>query len=370
MGHSGKVNRLEPSDNQYVDQNAKKQFQAVGWYPFLRTFFGENFGVSKAFVESFDGAQVKIGSCTFAITEDVIAKATQLLAIGESQFKGKSLFVDDVSNFLKPEHSNVDWSATIPISWFKLEWQGVINTLQHYITCEGRFSTVHMYLMRIVSHISGSKPMNLPFFLYKSLLKMSQKIQRNPNYLPYNLYHRGLIKILVVYHLRKTRCSWDKFLSTKGFLHVTSKKKMGRPKKQRAQAPTVVRAAGETLVSSPFQISLLSRLVGSFSSSSDRVTKSSYKRIEAEPNVPTPIAQQADRTYTRKQRILNESEAPGCLEQGSTSIISRRLSSKKDMKKSIEESTPVIGASIFQSNENLSPLVILLSMQMRVQKTE
>lgn len=129
---------------------------------------------------------------------------------------------------------------------------------------------------------------------------------------------------------------------------------MGRPKKQRHQVSTVVREVGETLVSSPFQLNLLSRLVGIFSSSSDRVTRSSVRRIEVEPNVPTPIFQQAERTYTRRRRLLNESKAPKFLEQGCTFKISRRLSSKRDMKKSIEESIPVTGASVLQSNENLS----------------
>ena len=64
--------------------------------------------------------------------------------------------------------------------------------------------------------------LNLVYFLYKSLLKMSIKVQSHPDLPPHYVYHRGLAKILVQYHLSQKECSWDGFLTNEGFKGITS----------------------------------------------------------------------------------------------------------------------------------------------------
>ena len=81
------------------------------------------------------------------MTELVIARATQLSIDGETWFKGKPLFVEDLTSYLKSEFLDVNWGPTVPLFYFKDEWQDVITIVQHYITCEGWFSTVHQYQM-------------------------------------------------------------------------------------------------------------------------------------------------------------------------------------------------------------------------------
>ena len=61
---------------------------------------------------------------------------------------------------------------------------------------------------------------------------MSLKLQKIPNYSLHNLYHRGLIKILFVYHLRKKKITWDRFLREEGFGSINSRREVGRPKKK------------------------------------------------------------------------------------------------------------------------------------------
>lgn len=209
MGKSGKVNRSKPANVVLVNERVKQLFKTVGWHRFLSNFFGEKIAVAQAFVQSFDGKTVTVGSRTFEMTELVIARATQLSIDDETWFKGKPLFFEDLTSYLKSEFLDVNWGPTIPLFYFKDEWQDVITTVQRYITCEGRFSTVHQYQMRILAHLSGAMPMNLPFFLHKSLLKMSLKFHKNPSFSLHNLYHRGLIKMLIVYHLNRDRVSWE-----------------------------------------------------------------------------------------------------------------------------------------------------------------
>jgi hypothetical protein len=81
--------------------------------------------------------------------------------------------------------------------------------------------------MRLLTHITGDDPLNLPFYLYNSLIKMSERYQRQALSFPPYVYHDGLIKILVQFQLNKKRKSWDDFLVAEGFRGMSSKKPIG-----------------------------------------------------------------------------------------------------------------------------------------------
>ena len=105
----------------------------------------------------------------------------------------------------------------------------MLKILQRFITCEGRFSIAHLCQMRLLKHITGDDPLNLPFYLYNSLIKMSKRYQKQPLSFPQYVYHRGLIDILVQFQLNKKGKSWDEFLIAGGFKGMSSKKKISRP---------------------------------------------------------------------------------------------------------------------------------------------
>ena len=85
--------------------------------------------------------------------------------------------------------------------------------------------------MIFLCHISRNKSLNLPYFLHTDLLKMSRKIQANPNSPSHLVYHSGLIKILAKSTLDRKHKSWDRFIVEEGFTSLTQKKKLGRPTK-------------------------------------------------------------------------------------------------------------------------------------------
>ena len=87
--------------------------------------------------------------------------------------------------------------------------------------------------MRLLTHITGDDPLNLPFYLYNSLIKMSKRYQQQPLFFPQYVYHHGLIKIFVQFQLNKKGKSWDEFLIAEGFQVMSSKKKIGGPKSKK-----------------------------------------------------------------------------------------------------------------------------------------
>jgi hypothetical protein len=63
-----------------------------------------------------------------------------------------------------------------------------------------------------LAHFQFGKPLNFPFFFSKSLEKMSSQVRKNVNNPYHNLFHHGLIKLLVISELRKQDRTWDDFL--------------------------------------------------------------------------------------------------------------------------------------------------------------
>lgn len=79
------------------------------------------------------------------------------------------------------------------------------------ITCEGRYGTFYVYHIRLIMHFLEEE-LNLPYFLLQSLKNMVSSVQRRVQFLETTLYHHGLVKILIEYHLAKTKDTWDNFL--------------------------------------------------------------------------------------------------------------------------------------------------------------
>lgn len=233
MGKSEIVNRIQPFIVDQGNEAIQQILQGTDFLNFLKKFSGENYGVSMAFAQSFDGQQARVGSLKFKVIEVFISEATSLPMAGEKWFKRKTIRIGDFSKFLKPQYSMVDWKHGIPSSWFKEDHHHVLNLIQRFITCEGHFSITHLYQMRFLTHIIGDDPLNLPFYLYNSLIKMSQRYQRQPLSFPQYVYHHGLINIIVQFQLNKKRKSWDEFLVVEGFRGMFSKKRIGRPSSRR-----------------------------------------------------------------------------------------------------------------------------------------
>jgi hypothetical protein len=57
--------------------------------------------------------------------------------------------------------------------------------------------------------------LNMPYFLLRSLYKMGKRFRRKKS--DSNLFHHGLIKIIIVHQLRLNNDCWDAFVLRNGF---------------------------------------------------------------------------------------------------------------------------------------------------------
>ena len=88
-----------------------------------------------------------------------------------------------------------------------------------YFSCEGFFSRLYAYHIRILMHFTRVKFMNIPYFMYQNIKRMTTLLRRkNPEQHHNNIYHYALIKIIVVHQLGLQGITWEDFISRKFFI--------------------------------------------------------------------------------------------------------------------------------------------------------
>ena len=79
--------------------------------------------------------------------------------------------------YLNPEHKNAVWKKTIPSNKLEENWQQFLKAILVYITCKGGYNRVMIYHFKLMNHFIGRIPLNLPFYLHKSLTKMAHQVK-------------------------------------------------------------------------------------------------------------------------------------------------------------------------------------------------
>jgi hypothetical protein len=227
---SGQVVRLEPEGAELLEAYPQmaQRFRDVGWFEFLTTFQGHDEQVSMEFALNFDGYEVEIGKLLMLVTEQTIAKACRLVVGGERWWKKEHVVTEFVNQFLLPDKQNPNWRKGVPHSWIRPEWHTALIVIHRYITCEGRFSLIYIYHIRLLMHLNGDYPLNLPYFLLKSLTKMSKRVQSLSSNAKSSLFHQVLIKTLVVSALREIQKPWSWLMQSLNPNPQSSKQKKGK----------------------------------------------------------------------------------------------------------------------------------------------
>jgi len=89
--------------------------------------------------------------------------------------------------------------------------------IQKYFSCEGIFDMVYQYHFRLLLHLIGKKPLDIPFYLFKSLGKMENNVQAKLDTRNRYIFHHGVIKLLVVEELKRLNRYWLTLLFLSGY---------------------------------------------------------------------------------------------------------------------------------------------------------
>ena len=147
----------------------------------------------------FQDKHFQLAGLDFKFSPRSISKATKIPYIGEKWFKQSHLDSNDYKPFLKPEHREA-CPSIFPFSYLLASYAPIMKIIMKYFTCEGRFSRIYAYHIRLLMHFTRTKQLNLPFFLHKSIEKMASTIQKKPPSQQIAcLFHHSLIKVIILH---------------------------------------------------------------------------------------------------------------------------------------------------------------------------
>jgi hypothetical protein len=194
--------------------DAVEDLKGQGWDIFIKKFKGYNLCVAKEFAQTFDGCRAKVGDIQLEVTEEFLSEATGLPLSGQKWFKNSK--IDEVPWSLFMTSRKIECcDKGILVSLLKVRWHGLLSVLKQFITCEGHYGLVFLYHVRLLMHFIGFH-LNVSFYLLRSLYKMSKRYKKQS--LDSSLFHHGLIKMLLVHHLKTLSDDWDGFLARNGFV--------------------------------------------------------------------------------------------------------------------------------------------------------
>jgi hypothetical protein len=196
----GGIVRIEPYDMQLFDVEPLiiEVFQRVGCFNFCHNMQRGHPEVAREFSLNFDGTKTKVGTLELEVYEATIAATTEIPNTGERWFKSMNLNAAFSKEFLKPECQRDNLSKGVPKIHLVEGFDKMLRVIQIYFTCEGRFNMIYQYHTRHLLHLTGKYLMNLPFYLFRSIGKMADIVQAKSNVVDTNVFHSGLIKMLVM----------------------------------------------------------------------------------------------------------------------------------------------------------------------------
>ena len=89
MKRSGKTNRVEPTDLNWIDKfpRCAELFENSGWLIFFKKIDGYNVEVYHKFAQCYDKDTVSFDTLKFKLSKELVAEATGVKNEGELWFK-------------------------------------------------------------------------------------------------------------------------------------------------------------------------------------------------------------------------------------------------------------------------------------------
>ena len=113
---------------------------------------------------------------TFTVSPSIIADAAKIPNVGEKWYKAHDLDEHYYEPYIKPRYRN-EAKRLFPFKFLKDKYAPMMKIIMKYFTCEGRFSRLYTYHIRILMHFTRVRMMNIPYFMCQNIEKMTTLVQ-------------------------------------------------------------------------------------------------------------------------------------------------------------------------------------------------
>jgi len=139
------------------------------------------------------GGQSVLVRVTFTLIPETLLVATGIPNIGEQWHKKKKVELHHYDPYIKNSCLS-QFTRDFPFRFLKEEYAPLMRLIMKYFSCEGRFSRLYAYHIRLLMHFTKVRMMNLPFFICNNIEKMKNFMQhKTPRKKLNNVYHFALI---------------------------------------------------------------------------------------------------------------------------------------------------------------------------------
>jgi hypothetical protein len=145
--------------------------------------------VAREFALKFDVTKTKVGTLELEVYDATIVETTKIPNTGERWFKYMTLNATFFKDFLKPDHQKYNLSKEVPRSHLVDGFEKMLKVTQRYFTCEGRFNMIYQYHIRLLIHFIGKDLMNIPFYLFRSMGKIVDRVQAKSKAMDTSVFH-------------------------------------------------------------------------------------------------------------------------------------------------------------------------------------
>ena len=115
---------------------------------------------------------------TFTLTPETISVATGIPNIGEQWHKKRKVERHHYEPYIKASCLS-QLTRVFPFRFLIDEYALLMKLIMKYFSCEGRFSHLYAYHIRLPMHFTRVWMMNLPFFICKNIERMNNFMQHN-----------------------------------------------------------------------------------------------------------------------------------------------------------------------------------------------
>jgi len=165
------------------------------------------------FVLHLQDGHVNLAGVNFTLSLETIAQATRIPNLGEEWSKRQLLDRFYYEPYIKPSYMR-HLSIVFPFRVLRDEFAPLMKLIIRYFSCEGRFSRLYAYHVRLLMHFTRVRMMNIPFFMCHNIERMVPLVQRkSPTHQHKSIYHYALIKIIVMHQLAQQGITWEDFIS-------------------------------------------------------------------------------------------------------------------------------------------------------------
>lgn len=117
------------------------------------------------FVTHLDNNKVNLVGVTFTLSPTVISEATGIPNVGEKWNKGQDIGREYYEPYIKARYHK-KLKRVSPFKFLEYKFDPLMKIIIKYYTCEGRFSRLYAYHIRLLMNFTKVRMMNIPYFMF------------------------------------------------------------------------------------------------------------------------------------------------------------------------------------------------------------